>query len=74
MSVIWPEQATVDDPSIGGSYIAELLDVLVDERAFGDTPMLAFAEEELTPAEQRLRGTSRGDVPTTGRPVTRPWR
>ena len=60
VTVIWPEHASVDDPSIGGSYIAELLDLLVDERAFGDTPVLAFAEEELTPAEQQLRAHLEG--------------
>lgn len=60
VTVIWPEHATVGDPSIGGSHIAELLDLLVDERAFGDTPVLAFAEEELTEAEQRLRAHLEG--------------
>ena len=55
VTVIWPECATAEDPSIGGSHIAELLDLLVDERAFGDTPVLAFAEPEFTEAEQQLR-------------------
>lgn len=55
VTVLWPEQATTTDPSVGGSYIAELLDLLVDQRAFDDVPVLAFRDEELTPAEQRLR-------------------
>ena len=55
VTVLWPEHATADDPSVGGSHIAELLDLLVDERAFGDVPVLAFREEELTSAERRLR-------------------
>ena len=55
VTVLWPENATTADPAVGGSYIAELLDLLVDERAFGDVPVLAFEDAELTPTERRLR-------------------
>jgi len=55
VTVLWPENATTDNPAVGGSYIAELLDLLVDERAFGDVPVLAFRQEELTSMERRLR-------------------
>lgn len=59
VTVLWPENAA-DDPAVGGSYVAELLDMLVDERAFGDVPVLAFEDEELTPREHRLRGLLNG--------------
>ena len=55
VTVLWPDRAATEDPAVGGSYIAELLDLLVDERAFGDVPVLTFRNEELTPTEQRLR-------------------
>lgn len=55
VTVLWPEPATDADPSVGGSYIAELIDLLVDQRAFDDVPVLAFRNEELTPTEKRLR-------------------
>ena len=60
VTVIWPECASADDPAVGGSHIAVLLDLLVDARAFIDTPVLAFAEAELTEGERQLRAHLEG--------------